>query len=212
MDFDLVDVLPVGSKFRQTYIDLPDNLLDLDEEELVQQVKPTENMWALRKRFWAEFRLMTIDGNPKPLRFRQIREEVVSERYFTKISNQHSKVAFITRPLLDYDISIDITSEIGYNRIKTMISQMPTTRKNKQGEDVLDLQKARFLFDLVKWTTDRAKGQAIQRQQIAQNITTGNQEESIKISNINDPAMIEAAIAKQKKSTSDGLLEEVIDV
>lgn len=208
VEFKLSSILPEA---LATMVDeMPENLKECSEEELIEQANPNENLWHLRRNFWKEFRSKVENGKPKQMHMTNVYNGVIGDTQFYRICRKFSKVAFITRPLQDYDNNVDLTAEIGFNRIKDIIHNMSVMKKDPEtGKTDYDLQKVDRLFKMVQWTTDRAKGQAIQRQQIQQHNINETKDKPLELAgDIDDPRLLEIPEKKEPEGMFDAELIE----
>jgi len=208
VEFKLSSILPeaIGTMLDE----MPESLKDCSEEELIEQANPNENLWHLRRNFWAEFRSKVENGKPKQMYMTNVYNGVIGDTQFYRICRKFSKVAFITRPLQSYDDVVDLTAEIGFNRVKEIIHKMSVMKTDPDtGKTDYDLQKVDRLFKMVQWTTDRAKGQAIQRQQIQQHNINETKDKALEIAgDIDDPRLLDIPEKKEPEGMFDAELIE----
>jgi hypothetical protein len=153
--------------------DLPDKYNGMSDEKLTELTKPNSTMYALRQSWWREISVARQHG--KRIRPARIYEGICSRAYFfDKVMTDHRKVAWLIKPVVNYDDRVKGLLEKAVRRFEDILDMSitvprmitdPETKKKKLVE-VTDPKAAAVLLQAIKNVEDRVKGTPVQRQAI----------------------------------------------
>jgi hypothetical protein len=151
---------------------IPTELREMDEEQLQEKLRPTYNMFRLKRSFWTEFTACHKLG--KEMLPSNIYGGFVSKQYFYgKALHHHLLMAWIISPLVEYEDKVESLLDKATERYDELISAKITTTKRIKDATVpggcriveeFDAKKGLVLLSVIKNLEDRVKGSAIQRQ------------------------------------------------
>jgi hypothetical protein len=121
----LLDVLPVGSRLAELVKALPDRYHEMDESQLIAEAKPTNNDWGLRHYFWKAVwkQIHSVDASSSRICMADIYRDVCSSKAFQITIAKPHKLAFMIKPLRQYQDELDVQTSIAMNRV-TQITQL----------------------------------------------------------------------------------------
>ncbi len=146
-------------KLRESIENLPIELLEMAEEDLIAKAKPSDIHWELRHNFWRVFGEMmnNPDIQTKRLSSTAVYTGVCCKKVWQNILKNPSRLAFIVRPLKDFDTQLDTLFAIAVRRMMEIVRLPLTPDKN------FDPNKADAVTKMIRMISDRKLGQSIQR-------------------------------------------------
>jgi len=154
----------VTPKLAYLIKNLPEGIATLSEEELITTGTINDIDWKLRIRFWQEFRIITdphLRGSRVPkMKLTNIYKGVCeSITWAYKIENPY-KLAFIIRPINDFEEETELVLALAGKRLWQLISMDITGKDGK-----VDAKRGALLLSAIGLAADRARGLAIMRSQ-----------------------------------------------
>lgn len=155
IDVDLNALLT--DRLQQAYHSVPAELREMPEGDLIMKCKPTWVDRALRVSFWQEYEYAF--RTKQLIRQTSVWRGVCENSYWIQgILSNPVKCAFLFRPVIEYQKSMETLLQIGLSRINE-IMHLPIY--NEKG--VPNAKIAQVVLQAVKQVEDRVKGQALQR-------------------------------------------------
>lgn len=186
IDLDF-DVILGDSRMNQLFKELPPDVKDMTEEDLLKQFNPTNKDFQIRRKIWEQ--IGHSNGNRKIKIVNIIRNCISTEQFYKKIKDPY-RLAYYLSPRSAYD---DITHNLldkimgRYNDLINMEITVTKFRKNNETglkEEFKETcpKKAQILLSTIRNLEDRVKGAPIAKQ-INVNTSTPklDEEEEIKI-------------------------------
>lgn len=183
-------------KLRESINSIPQELLEMTDEQMREEFRPTMVDEKLRSAFWRQ--VNNLERNGKAFKANELCRDVCNEAYFySKVMKNHKKMAYMIQPITRYEVQTEALLNVGMSRLEQIITMDITTpRKQFAGYDsdgketfeykqVVDPIKAKVLLDAINKLEDRVKGSAVQRS-VNVNSKTESEPVAYDIESIND--------------------------
>lgn len=153
VDFELVTFL--NGKFRQAVENIPPELHQLTEEELIQKCRPNETDWQLRLNLWRKVKEARLLKQTS-LTTTEIYDGIIARKNFHEfVMPNPLRVAFIARPVIPHEQMYETLNRRAISKLLEMVNSMPIEPKYVQ--QILRIAEA---------AGNRAYGPVIQKMQI----------------------------------------------
>lgn len=147
-------------QLQTAILDLPLDLVSMDESELIGRIKPSEILWGLRQRFWEHFNDVLNDTKleVKVLHSSKIYNGVCCKRVWQKTLKNREAMAFICRPIKSMEEEFDLLAVISQSRMKELVRLSLAPEK-----DNFSASKAKIVLQTIAMIQNRKYGNTIQR-------------------------------------------------
>lgn len=211
-EFRLEDVVP--PKVADNIRNLPIETVSLSESDLIQNGDIADVDWKLRVKFWQEFRTITnpqARGSRVPkLKLTNIYKGVCTAASWSRRIANPFKLAFIIRPINDFEEENEISLQIAASRLYELVTMDITGKDGK-----VDVRRGELLLKTISMVADRARGLAVIRSQsvnvnVDKKVKAGS--EQVQISDINELDKKIAELSSKLGNSSQAILEgEVVE-
>jgi hypothetical protein len=207
-EFTLSDILT--PKLSLVIKELPKDIVELSDQELIIAGKINDLDWKIRIKFWQEFRTI-MDPNTRGSRVPKIKITNVINglcehtTFSEKLANPY-KAAFFFRPMSDFEEEAEMVLQLAGKRLWEIISMDITGKDGK-----VDPRRAMVLLAGINTAADRSRGLALMRtQSVNVNIDKKSTETTQAIANISDPYQLDKKIKEleAKLGSSKSLIIE----
>jgi hypothetical protein len=161
----LLEIVP--STFRDRILQLPEELLSMDESELLTEFEnkhikriPTVN--RLRIQFWTEYNL--AQSQNRPVKLINIYSGVCTQPVFHKHLKNKLYLAWILCPPAKYEALTEEALIYGMEELRRMLD-IPIVGVDEEGNTCVDTKMASIKVDIVKMLDQRVRGSVIQKTQ-----------------------------------------------
>lgn len=183
-------------KLRESINSIPPELLEMSDEDMRNEFRPTMVEEKLRTSFWRQVNGLERTG--KSFKTSDLCRDVCNEAYFyQRVLTNPKKMAYMIQPITKYEVQTEALLNVGMSRLEQIITMDITTpRKQFAGYDrdgkekfeyknIVDPIKAKVLLDAINKLEDRVKGSAVQRT-VNVNAKTESEPVAYDIDSIND--------------------------
>lgn len=203
------DLSPVA--VRRAVMDVQPELFHKDDRELESDFKPTRTDRKIKLSFWKEYDLAVSEM--RSMKTENICRNVCHPNYFRDhFLKNEGKVVWLLVPPNDYMMELETMMGTAADRLNEIMN-IPITKKDKNGNDVVDVNAAGLVLKAIKQLEDRVKGAPIQKQEnknLSINYDAGSEKAHIDVDK--KIAELEDAIKNTRIAIPDTIDAEVIDV
>lgn len=170
----LGDEMRFPDRVREAINALPRDLLEMTDEQMREEFRPTMVDEKLRTAFWRQ--INAIERSNKPFKAAELCKGICTDSYFyNRVLHQPNKLAYIIQPITKYEVQTETLLNVGMSRLEQIITMDITTPKKQfcgydsdgkekfEYRNVVDPIKAKVLLDAINKLEDRVKGSAVQR-------------------------------------------------
>ena len=183
-------------RLRDSINSIPAELLEMSDEQMREEFRPTMVDEKLRTSFWRQ--VNNLERTGKPFKANELCRDVCNEAYFyNRVMHNPKKMAYMIQPITKYDVQTEVLLYVGMSRLEQIITMDITTPKKQfagydrdgkekfEYKNVVDPIKAKVLLDAINKLEDRVKGSAVQRT-VNVNAKTESEPVAYDIESIND--------------------------
>lgn len=149
----------VGDRLREAIAAIPEHILDIEEKQLKDAVKPTQVDHSLRVSFWREYEKVVWTGAGKITSISVFAGICSNSYWYNKFLKNPRKVAWLVRPLQAYTREMESILHRGTERLWELM-EIPIKVQGK-----FSARNAEILLKTIKQVEDRVKGMAVQRKE-----------------------------------------------
>lgn len=202
--YDLTSI--TRGKLKEAIEALPDRYFDMTEDELIDEVQPTNRDWELRLSFWTDFNdVMNPNNKRTVIMGEKVQSGIITKRnFYERVVANPGRLAFMIRPIRSYQKEMEIRL-IKSTRQLDKLLEMNIEKEN--GE--VDVRKGELLLKAIQNVQDRALGMAVARQESV-NINIG--QDKPEKAKVPDSKQLDSKIAEYEAKLSGKVTSvEVID-
>lgn len=180
--------------FRDAVLLMPDEVFDMEEEQLSEKAKCGVNEYAMRVAFWQEYE-RCLNGKTNTMSIHRMIRGMMDLGTIRRVIKNPYKLAWILKPVGSYVEDMEFMLVRGKERLWEILN-MPIKQNGK-----FDARLAKVVLDAHKQIEDRVHGQTVQKQQQLQ-VRVHQKADAQTLSEVNEINGIDARIKQLEAEIS----------
>lgn len=141
----------LSPKVQTAILNIPDELLMMNEEELEHKFKPSNLDFMIRRRLWEKFREAGALGLSNIPNIEIYRGICTDQNFYDRVLKNPEKLAWLIHPVQDPDEMLKEAYEFSLKKVREIL-RMP-----------VDAKSAPAILKAAEFLTNRVKGPVVQR-------------------------------------------------